>query len=346
MPAATGTLEAGTTPADDCQPQESQTRRPTESQGDGDMVRAERQDPVPQVRRRRSPNATKRQTRPERHDPAADAGTAGTIAAIDHSGRFGTFPDPTEQSEELFLSNLGLARKVAWSWAGKTGLPYDDIEAIAMRGLLRGCRKYDATRLNPHNGQPYALSSLVCPFIHGELLHEFRDKPYAIRYPALWREKYGLVMRMIEANASNAEIAEAAGMVEHDVVAMVEAMCRPGELHDELHGADAPAVELDLLGPLMELLSLAWDDMQQPDQALILGWWDNSNRRTQYPAGAFQQLDKRLARMLNGRRLPQLRQLDLLKVPEVVIVQERKARRARAAVDLAGEQLSLMPLPN
>lgn len=283
------------------------------------------------VRRRRGGRTANGETRAKRR-PSGRPGTAGEGSAdqIDHSGRFGTFPDPTELSEELFCSNLGLARKVAWKWAQSTGLGYDDIEAVAMRGLLRGCRKYDPTRINPKSGRPYALSSAVVPFVHGELLHEFRDKPYAVRFPARWREKYGMVMRMLGEHATYPQIGAAVGMDAREVEEMVESMCRPGELHDELHGGDAPEAELDLLTPLMELLRMAWDELVRADQGLIAKWWEATSQRHPFPAGSFQQLDKALARMLGGRRLPQLRQLKLFDIPEVAAVAKRQRRQRRA----------------
>jgi hypothetical protein len=183
---------------------------------------------------------------------------------------------------------------------------------------------------------------VVIPFVHGELLHEFRDKPYAIRFPAKWREKYGLVMRMLSEHASHAEIAKAAGMKAADVEEMIEAMTRPGELSDELHGADAPDAELDLLTPLMELLELAWDDLPAADQGLILKWWEAPQRRVAFPSGAMQQLDKRLSRLMGGRRLPQLRQLDLLTVPEVAVARKRRARRQQGMLEAVAMQLTLL----
>lgn len=54
-----------------------------------------------------------------------------------------TFPAPTAVSEDLITRNLGLARQTAWRFHRRTGQPYDDLEAVAFVGLIRGCRRYD-----------------------------------------------------------------------------------------------------------------------------------------------------------------------------------------------------------
>lgn len=340
---ATGTLNQPTITTDGPAQQLPQGDPGNAAQGvgDGSMAPTGRQGADPQVRRRRSTSTTRRQKGAERHAAGRQGADRTEPAAIDHSGRFGTFPDPTEVSEALFCDNLGLARKVAWKWTQSTGLAYDDIEAVAMRGLLRGCRKYDPERINPGSGRPYALSTAVVPFIHGELLHEFRDKPYAVRFPARWREKYGAVMRLLDQHADYDQIAAETGLDAREVEEMVEAMVRPGELHDELHGSDPIEAELDLLSPLAELLELAWDDLPAADQGLIWRWWEAPTRKVPFPSGALQQLDKRLARLLGGRRLPQLRQLQLCTVPEVVVAQKRRERRHKSAA-LGVAQMALI----
>jgi hypothetical protein len=340
---AAGTLNQPTITTDGSPQQLSQSNTGDAAQGNGhrDVAPTGRQGADQKVRRRRNTSTTRRKTRAE-SDPLDRQGADSTEpAAIDHSGRFGTFPDPTAVSEALFCDNLGLARKVAWKWTQSTGLGYDDIEAVAMRGLLRGCRKYDPERINPASGRPYALSTAVIPFVHGELLHEFRDKPYAVRFPARWREKYGMVMRLLDQHADYQQIAAETGLDAREVEELVEAMVRPGELHDELHGSNATEAELDLLSPLAELLELAWDGLSTADQGLIGKWWEAPARKVPFPSGALQQLDKRLARLLGGRRLPQLRQLQLCTVPEVAVARKRRERRQKSAA-LGVVQMALL----
>ena len=62
------------------------------------------------------------------------------------------FPPPTEHSEAMVEANLGLARQAAWRWSRKTGQPYDDLEAVAFVGLIRGCRTAGRGADGPHHG--------------------------------------------------------------------------------------------------------------------------------------------------------------------------------------------------
>ena len=206
-------------------------------------------------------------------------------------------------------------------------MPYDDIEQIAMMGLLRGCRKYDATKINPGSGKSYALSTYVVPYAHGELLHWYRDNPYAIRFPPKWREQYGKVHRMLGQSAPLEDISTATGLSVEELAEMVERMVTPAELNCEVVGGHDITAELDLASPLGELVDLAFDDLTITDRQLLIAWI--AKPKGQFPHGPIQQFDRRLDRMLSGHRLTDLRQLTLISIPEVQVVKERQARRKR-----------------
>ena len=279
------------------------------------------------VRRRVARGSRNRKARPELDDPARQ-GSVGDGPVPVKKSRKQPFPPPTETSETLFNENLGLARKVAWSWARKTGMPYDDIEQIAMMGLLRGCRKYDASKINPGTGRSYALSTYVVPYAHGELLHWYRDHPYAIRFPPKWREQYGKVHRMLGEQSSLAAISLATGLSEEELAEMVERMVTPSELNHEVIGQHDITAELDLVTPLGELVDLAYDDLEPSDRALLEAWIIKPTGP--FPHGPMQQFDRRLDRILAGHRLVELRQLELVKIPEVQVLKQRQtARRKR-----------------
>lgn len=219
---------------------------------------------------------------------------------------------------------MGLAWKIAWKWSQKTGLPYEDLEGIAMIGLVRGCRKYDPELINPDSGRPFAVSSRVCPFIHGELLHWFRDHPYAIKFPNSWRENYGKVMRLLEQQKPLSEISKATGIPARELEEMVEAMVTPGQLNDEIT-ASSTQPELDLAGPLLEIVALAYADMHVADRHALSVWIDAT--KGAFPSGPHQQHEKRCLRLLSGRKLPQLRTVELVNLPEVR--RSRTAQRRR-----------------
>ena len=255
------------------------------------------------------------------------------------------FPPPTAVSEDLITRNLGLARQQAWKFHRRTGQPYDDLEAIAYVGLIRGCRRYDPERLNPGTGRPYALSTIVCPFIAGEILHWFRDKGHAIKYPSRWREQWGKVQRLMADPSQTAQdVAEQSGLTVNELIEMLASMTGTANL-DDLHGADAcdgPDVELRRIDPLQALVQQAWGNLHAGDQAQLINWW-GAPRRLQYPAGPMQQFHRRLQSLLEGRSLSEHRQLGLaVSVPVVTAKPRARRQRSRKQLDAAVLQLGLV----
>lgn len=215
-----------------------------------------------------------------------------------------TFPAPTEHSEALVTANLGLARQQAWKFHRRTGQPYDDLEAIAYVGLIRGCRRYDPERLNPDNDKPYRLSTIVVPFIAGEILHWFRDRGHAIKFPSRWRESWGKVQRlMADPDCSSQDVAEQCGLSPGELQEMLAAMCGTSNL-DDIHGADGyeqADPEVNRLAPLQAMVRHAWAGIHHGDRITLLAWWGAPRRRA-YPAGPMQQFHRCLQHHLQGRR--------------------------------------------
>jgi hypothetical protein len=258
-----------------------------------------------------------------------------------------TFPAPTAISEDLITANLGLARQSAWRFHRKTGQAYEELEAIAFVGLIRGCRRYDPDRLNPGTGKPYALSTIVVPFIQGEILHWFRDRGFAMKFPTKWREQWGKVQRlMADPDLSAQDVAEQCGLSMADLTEMLAAMTTVSNL-DDIHGADgydAPEVELPRIDPLKDLVQQAWANIHPADRGLLLSWWSNP-RRLAHPAGALQQFHQRLKALLQGRRLSEVLQLALAVEVETVPVEKPARRprgRSRKAIEATALQMGLL----
>lgn len=215
-----------------------------------------------------------------------------------------TFPAPTEHSEALVTANLGLARQQAWKFHRRTGQPYDDLEAIAYVGLIRGCRRYDPERINPASGKPYRLSTIAAPFIAGEILHWFRDRGYAIKFPSRWRESWGKVQRlMADPSMTAQDVAEQCGLSLEELGEMLTNMVGTSNL-DDLHGADGyvePEPEVNRLAPLQAMVRHAWAGIHNGDRTTLLAWWGAPRRRA-YPAGPMQQFHRCLQHYLQGRR--------------------------------------------
>lgn len=255
------------------------------------------------------------------------------------------FPPPTEHSEALVEANLGLARQAAWRWARKTGQAYDDLEAVAFMGLIRGCRRYDPERLNPANGQPYALSTVAVPFINGELLHHFRDRGHTIKFPSRWRESWGKVQRLLNDPAIPADqVAALAGMTQGELDEMVSAMVGTVDLDATfgLDGAPAPEIEEpDRLAPLQGLVAQAWENLHPGDAGGLLSWWGRPHRQA-IPTGPLQQFHQRLKALLQGRALSEVMQLELCRVESVPVERRPRARRPVVIAAEPGVQMALL----
>jgi DNA-directed RNA polymerase specialized sigma subunit len=252
------------------------------------------------------------------------------------------FPPPTDASEQLVEDNLGLARQAAWKWSKRTGQAYDDLEAVAFVGLIRGCRRYDPTRLNPANGQPYALSTIVCPYVTGEILHWFRDRGHAVKFPAKWREVWGKVQRLLNDPAIPPDqVAALAGLSQAELNEMIGSMTGTVCLDETFGVTGSPAPEIeepDRLAPLQALVQQAWENLHQADQSLLLSWWGRPHKQA-LPQGPLQQFHARLKALLHGRTLREVMQLELCQVERVPV--ERKLRAPRKVRELATAAVQL-----
>lgn len=81
----------------------------------------------------------------------------------------------------LVQLNLGLVRKVAYQMSRTCAETYEDLEQIAVFGLIRAVERF-----SPDRG--VAFSSFAMPYIRGEILHYLRDRGSAIKIPRVWQE--------------------------------------------------------------------------------------------------------------------------------------------------------------
>lgn len=83
----------------------------------------------------------------------------------------------------LVQANMGLVRKVAYQMSHTCAETYDDLEQVAVFGLIRAVERF-----SPERG--VAFSSFAMPYIRGEILHYLRDRGSMIRIPRVWQELY------------------------------------------------------------------------------------------------------------------------------------------------------------
>lgn len=94
--------------------------------------------------------------------------------------RYAKQPDITLRNHLVQL-NLGLVRKVAYAMSRTYAETYEDLEQIAVFGLIRAVERFC-----PDRG--VAFSSFAMPYIRGEILHYLRDRGSMIKIPRVWQE--------------------------------------------------------------------------------------------------------------------------------------------------------------
>lgn len=271
--------------------------------------------------------------------------------AVAHLKRIG-YPPPTLLSERLVTENTGLAYSAAIRWAKRTGKSTDELEGPALEGLIRGCRAYDPELINPHTGTPYALSTIVCRFINGAIMHYFRDHGFAVKLPPHWRENYGKVQRLLQEGRTHKEVGAAVGMSAGEIGEMIGAMVGTIELNQEVVGHHAAQVDADRLAPLQRQVAEAWEGLRPADRRIIERWWQ-SPQTLAYPGCSLLQFHRRLKSLLRGQGTPIISQPELVAAPPIALRDDDPAphggkaptRRGKPEPERDSHQLSLLFMP-
>jgi DNA-directed RNA polymerase specialized sigma subunit len=97
--------------------------------------------------------------------------------------------NPHAAANALALQHRDIAQTVAGNISRRTGHPKEDLEQIAMLGIIQAARRY-----SPERGsfRPYART-----YANGEVYHYLRDKGFLIKVPASWRELHARGSKLI-----------------------------------------------------------------------------------------------------------------------------------------------------
>jgi DNA-directed RNA polymerase specialized sigma subunit len=112
--------------------------------------------------------------------------------------------NPYTKANELAIRHRDIATKVAANISRRTGHPKEDLEQIAMIGIIQASRRY-----SPERGsfRPYARN-----YANGEVYHFLRDKGFPIKVPASWRELYARGQKLIRLGLSQSELTAQLGI--------------------------------------------------------------------------------------------------------------------------------------
>ena len=112
--------------------------------------------------------------------------------------------NPHAAANALALQHRDIAQTVAANISRRTGHPREDLEQIAMLGILQAARRF-----SPERGsfRPYART-----YANGEVYHYLRDKGFLIKVPASWRELHARGQKLLRLGTAPAEVSERLGV--------------------------------------------------------------------------------------------------------------------------------------
>jgi len=263
--------------------------------------------------------------------------------------KLGSFPPPTEQSEQLAIDNQALAQDMAVRMARATRMDLESLRAVALLGLLKGCRLYDPSKVNPANGRPYRLSTCVVPYIRGAMLHYLRDKGHTsgVKFPDSWRDVAPRVRRMASEGASLDAISTQVDLPAQEVEEILQAQ-RTTALFDpeigDIHWQCTPdlldeAEEHHELAEALAIADEAFAAMSWADQQMMIKAWQ-MKRGPQLASLPHGQFVRRVRRVLMGLPVaaPQAQSALALDVPTGEASAQPRVASSRQILD-AAEQL-------
>lgn len=112
--------------------------------------------------------------------------------------------NPHAKANALALQHCDIAQTVAGNISRRTGHPKEDLEQIAMLGIIQAARRY-----SPERGsfRPYART-----YANGEVYDYLRDKGFLIKVPASWRELYARGQKLLRLGTAAVEVPEQLGL--------------------------------------------------------------------------------------------------------------------------------------
>ena len=111
---------------------------------------------------------------------------------------------PHAAANALALQHRDIALTVAANISRRTGHPREDMEQIAMLGILQAARRY-----SPERGsfRPYART-----YANGEVYHYLRDKGFLIKVPASWRELHARGQKLLRLGTAASDVPQRLGV--------------------------------------------------------------------------------------------------------------------------------------
>jgi len=214
--------------------------------------------------------------------------------------------------DQLIERYISLVRSLARRYASR-GEQFDDLVQIGSIGLIKAIDRFDLDR-------GVELTTYATPNIIGEIKRHFRDRGWAVRVPRGLQESSVQISRLIEQKTTElsrsptiAELAEASGLSEEDVLEALEASRAYSPLSLSI-GSSGDEDEID------PLESLGTEDPE----------YEASENRAVLEPG-FRALDERERRILHLRFVKGLTQSQIAQ--DIGISQMHVSRLIRRALE-------------
>jgi hypothetical protein len=142
--------------------------------------------------------------RPQRVQPPPCQQAVQLVIAFPAKPRRHRPVNPHAAANALALQHRDIAKTVAGNISRRTGHPDEDLEQIAMLGILQAARRY-----SPERGafRPFART-----YANGEVYHYLRDKGFLIKVSASWRELFARGQKLLRLGTATAEIPDRLGI--------------------------------------------------------------------------------------------------------------------------------------
>jgi hypothetical protein len=147
---------------------------------------------------------TRRPRRPQRALPAPSRLVVQLVIAFPAKPRRHRPVNPHATANAQALAHRDIAKTVAGNISRRTGHPRDDLEQVAMLGIIQAARRF-----SPERGafRPYART-----YANGEVYHYLRDKGFLIKVPASWRELHARGQKLLRLGIPAGELPERLGI--------------------------------------------------------------------------------------------------------------------------------------
>ena len=122
---------------------------------------------------------------------------------------------PHAAANALALRHRDIARAVAANLSRRTGHAREDLEQIAMVGIILAARRYAPER---GSFRPFARR-----YANGEVHHFLRDRGFLIKVPPSWRELHARGKKLQGAGVTSAAVAKRLGVDERRWKEIVQA---------------------------------------------------------------------------------------------------------------------------